>query len=132
MQSSPALFLSKPDAFSLPTESDCVEAYLACYDLLMFTFQKISFQDNRPGLAMLDPQVHVHPQQPGAHPSEQLPHPQKTNGYSMVREHFGPSLIGLELQTGTKVGEAAVIEMSRFSGASCYGVVVLFLDCCGR
>lgn len=81
---------------------------------------------------MLDPQVHVHPQRLGSHPSEQLLHPQKTNGYSMVREHFWLSLIGLELQTGTKVGEAAVIETSRFSGASCYGVVVLFLDCCSR
>lgn len=74
-----SLLLSKPDAFSLSIESDWIEAYLACIDLSMFTFQKMSFQDNRPDLALLDPQVQVHPEGPGSRPSEQLPHPQQTH-----------------------------------------------------
>lgn len=62
-----ALFFFITDAFSRSTESACVEVYLACYDLFMFTSQKMSFQADGPDLAVL-----------GCSPSEQRPHPQQT------------------------------------------------------
>lgn len=40
-----ALPIFKPDAVSLPTASACVDANLACYDLLMFTSREILFHD---------------------------------------------------------------------------------------
>lgn len=104
-----ALIPFNSDAFSLCTESDCPEACLARYDLLMFTFQKTSFQDKGPDLAVLDPQVLVRPKGWG---------PVLASSCCTHSKHEG---------TETNTGETAVIETSRPSGANCYRVVVWLL-----
>lgn len=90
-----ALIPFNSDAFSLCTESDCPEACLARYDLLMFTFQKTSFQDKGPDLAVLDPQVLVRPKGWG---------PVLASSCCTHSKHEG---------TETNTGETAVIETSR-------------------
>lgn len=105
-----ALFLFNSDTFSLCTESDCVEACLARYDLLMFTFQKTSFQDNRPDLAVSDPQVLVHPKGWGPVLASSCHTHSKHEGTGRFREHISLSLVGPELEAGTNTGETAVID----------------------
>lgn len=87
-----ALPLFKPDAVSLPTASACVDASLACYDLLMFTSQEILFQD-RDLACCWDPAL-----------ASSFHTPSRPPGTGAVRGVVGLSRVGPELEAGAEVG----------------------------
>lgn len=87
-----ALPLFEPDAVSLPTASACVDANLACYDLLMFTSQEILLQDR--DLAQC--------WGPALASSFYTPAEPPVQG--QVGEGIGLSLVGPELEAGAEVG----------------------------